>query len=162
MTSATAVKPIRRISKAATKTTLVKTGQADHRWWVVDATGYTLGRLAAEIAMRLMGKHKPSYTPNVDTGDFVIVLNCDKVKVTGRKVDARTYEYYTYYPGGRKVKTMKEMLAEHPETMFEATVRRMLPKNKLGEQMLGKLKVFKGDKHNHAAQRPEVWKPVVK
>jgi large subunit ribosomal protein L13 len=148
-------KPIRRLAKGAGRTTLAKVGQVDAKWYVVDATGKTLGRLASAIAVRLMGKHKPIYTPHVDTGDYIIVLNTAKVKASGRKMDQREYEYYTYYPGGRGVATMKDLLAKKPNTVFELAVRRMLPKSKLGEQMLRKLKCFKDDKHPHAAQRPE-------
>jgi large subunit ribosomal protein L13 len=155
MSTATAAKPITRLANSAGKTTIAKCGHADQRWYVVDAAGKTLGRLASAVAMRLMGKHKPIYTTNVDTGDFIIVLNTDKVKASGRKMDQRTYEYYTYYAGGRKISTMKDMLARNPEKMFELAVRRMLPKTKLGEQMGSKLKCFRGDKHDHAAQRPE-------
>lgn len=161
MSTATVEKPIRRIAKPATRTTLAKVGHNDARWYVVDATGMTLGRLAAAVATRLMGKHKPTYTPNVDTGDFVIVLNTSKIKVSGRKADQRQYEKYTYYPGGHKVVSHKELQAQHPSTLFQHAVRRMLPKSKLGEQMLKKLKCFKDDKHPHASQRPEAWKPAL-
>lgn len=155
MSTATAAKPIRRIKSTTGKTTIAKVGHADHQWVVVDAAGKTLGRLASAVAMRLMGKHKPIYTPNVDTGDFVIVLNTDKVKVTGRKMDQRTYEYYTYYAGGRKVIPMKEMIQKNPEKMFELAVKRMLPKTKLGEQMAKKLKCYRGAEHPHASQQPQ-------
>jgi len=155
MTTAAVAKPIRRIAKPAGRTTLAKVGHVDARWFVVDATGKTLGRLASSVAVRLMGKHKPIYTPHVDTGDFIIVLNTSKVKVSGRKLDQRVYDYYTYYPGGRGTATMKDLLARKPNTVFEMAVRRMLPKNKLGEQMLRKLKCFQDDQHSHAAQRPE-------
>jgi large subunit ribosomal protein L13 len=159
MSTATVSKPIRSIAKPAARTTLAKVGHTDQRWYVVDATGLTLGRLASAIAMRLMGKHKPTYTPTVDTGDFVVVLNTAKIKVSGRKLDQREYDYYTYYPGGHGVVTMKDLLARKPNTVFQHAVRRMLPKTKLGEQMLGKLKCYKDDKHPHSAQRPEVWSP---
>lgn len=153
--AATAKKKTLRLATSAGKTTLAKVGHTDARWFVVDADGKTLGRLASAIATRLMGKHKPIYTPNVDTGDFVIVLNSAKIKVTGRKADQREYEYYTYYAGGRKVKALKELQARKPNVIIEAAVRRMLPKTKLGEQMLSKLKVYKDTNHPHAAQRPE-------
>lgn len=161
MSTATVSKPIRHIGKPATRTTLAKVGQVDARWYVVDAAGLTLGRLATVIAMRLMGKHKPTYTPTVDTGDFVVVLNTSKLKVSGRKLDQRTYEYYTYYPGGHGVVTMKDLMARHPSTVFQHAVRRMLPKTKLGDQMLSKLKCYDDTKHPHVAQRPEVWTPKV-
>jgi large subunit ribosomal protein L13 len=153
--AAVAAKPIRRIAKSAGRTTLAKVGQVDARWYVVDATDRTLGRLASAVAMRLMGKHKPIYTPHVDTGDFIIVLNTAKVKVSGRKAEQREHDYYTYYQGGRGVATLKDLLARKPNTVFELAVRRMLPKSKLGEQMLRKLKCFKDAQHPHAAQRPE-------
>jgi len=152
--SATA-KPVRRIAKPAGRTTLAKVGHVDHKWFVVDATDKTLGRLASRVAVMLMGKHKPIYTPHIDTGDFIIVLNTSKVKVSGRKMEQREYDYYTYYPGGRGRAVMKDLHARRPNTVFEMAVRRMLPKNKLGEQMLGKLKCYKDATHPHAAQRPE-------
>ncbi len=148
-------KPIRRLAKGAGRTTLAKVGHVDARWYVVDATDKTLGRLASAVAMRLMGKHKPIYTPHVDTGDFIVVLNTSKVKVSGRKAEQREYDYYTYYPGGRGKAQLKDLLQRKPNTVFEMAVRRMLPKNKLGEQMLRKLKCFEDAKHDHAAQRPE-------
>ena len=155
MTTAAPAKPIRRIAKSAGKTTLAKTGHVDARWYIVDAAGKTLGRLASEVAMRLMGKHKPIYTPNVDTGDYIIVINTAQIKVSGRKLDQRQYDYYTYYPGGHGVATMKDLLARKPNTVFEMAVRRMLPKSSMGEKMLRKLKCYKDDKHQHTAQRPE-------
>ena len=155
MTTALATKPIRRIGNSACKTTLAKVGHVDARWLVVDADGKSLGRLASAVAMRLMGKHKPTYTTSVDTGDFVVVLNTAKVKVSGRKAEQREHEYYTYYPGGRHVKTHKDLMERHPNKIIELAVRRMLPKTKLGEQMLRKLKCYKDADHPHAAQRPE-------
>jgi len=156
MTTASApAKPIRRIAKSAGRTTLAKVGHVDARWYIVDATGKTLGRLASAVAVRLMGKHKPIYTPNVDTGDFIVIVNSAKIKVSGRKLEQREYDYYTYYPGGRGVSDLKTLLARKPNTVFELAVRRMLPKSKLGEQMLSKLKCYKDEKHPHAAQRPE-------
>ncbi len=155
MTTAAPAKPIRRIAKPAGKTTLAKVGHTDARWYVVDAAGKTLGRLAAEVATRLMGKHKPIYTANVDTGDFMVVINTAQLKVSGRKLEQREYDYYTYYPGGRGSATLKELLARKPNTVFEMAVRRMLPKSSMGEQMLRKLKCYKDEKHPHAAQRAE-------
>jgi large subunit ribosomal protein L13 len=155
MTTAAVAKPIRRIASPAGRTTLARVGHVDARWFVVDATDKTLGRLASAVAVRLMGKHKPIYTPNVDTGDFIIVINTAKVKVSGRKLEQREYDYYTYYPGGRGKATLKDLLARKPNIVFQMAVRRMLPKSKLGEQMLRKLKCFKDDQHTHAAQRPE-------
>ena len=161
MSTTTVAKPIRHIGKPATRTTLAKVGHTDPRWYVVDAAGQTLGRLASAVAVRLMGKHKPTYTDNVDTGDFIVVLNTAKVKVSGRKAEQRAYDKYTYYPGGHKVVPHKEFQAQHPVALFQHSVRRMLPKNKLGSEMLKKLKCFKDEKHPHAAQRPEVWQPKI-
>jgi large subunit ribosomal protein L13 len=155
VTPSPAAKPVRRLAKGAGRTTIAKVGQVNAKWYVVDATGKTLGRLASAVAVRLMGKHKPIYTPHVDTGDYIIVLNTAKVKTSGRKLDQRKYDYYTYYPGGHGIATMKDLLARKPNTVFELAVRRMLPKSKLGEQMLRKLKCFKDGNHDHAAQRPE-------
>jgi len=155
MSTATVTKPVRRIAKPATRTTIAKVGHTDAKWYVVDAAGKTLGRLASKIAVRLMGKHKPIYTPNVDVGDFIVVLNTAQVKVSGKKAEQREYDYYTYYPTGRRVKPLKELQAKKPNLIVEMAVRRMLPKSKLGEQMLTKLKCFDGDKHTHTAQRPE-------
>ena len=149
------MKPIRRLARSAGRTTIAKADYADASWYIVDAADKTLGRLASSIAVRLMGKHKPIYTPHVDTGDYIVVVNTAKVKVSGRKLDQREYDYYTYYPGGRGTATMKDLLARKPNTVLEMAVRRMLPKNKLGEQMLRKLKCYRDDKHPHAAQRPE-------
>lgn len=150
-----AEQPIRRISKAAARTTLARVGHTDNRWYVVDATDKTLGRLASAVAVRLMGKHKPIYTPTVDTGDFIVVINTSKIKVTGRKLQQREYDYYTYYTSGRKVTSMRDLLDRHPNTVFELAVRRMLPKTTMGVQMLRKLKCYKNADHPHAAQRPE-------
>ncbi len=130
----------------------------DRSWFVVDATDQVLGRLAVRIANVLMGKHKPTYTPHVDTGDFVIVLNAGKVKVTGDKKQDVVYERYSGYPGGHKLIPMQTMLATHPERVLHAAVRRMLPKNKLATHMLSKLKLYAGDTHPHQAQMPEPMK----
>jgi len=155
MSTATLEKPIRRLGKPSCRTTLAKVGHADNRWYVVDANGKNLGRLASEVAMRLMGKHKPTYTPTVDTGDFIVVLNTSKVTVTGRKLEQREYDYYTYHTSGRKVVPMKELLAKHPNKVFEQAVRRMLPKTTMGVSMFKKLKCYPDTEHPHAAQRPE-------
>jgi large subunit ribosomal protein L13 len=135
-----------------------KPGEIKAAWHVVDATGVVLGRLAARISMILQGKTKPTYTPHVDTGDFVIVLNADKVKVTGRKADVIEYDTYSHYPGGRHLYTYKRMNQLHPERVIELAVKRMLPKNRLGRHMLTKLKIFNGDKHPHSAQQPKELK----
>ena len=123
----------------------------------MDASGLILGRLATKIATVLMGKHKPTYTPHVDVGDFVVVTNAEKVRLTGRKLDEITYDRYSYYPGGWKSVTARQMLDKHPERVLSEAVRRMLPKNALGRKMLKKLKVYAGEQHPHAAQQPVAW-----
>jgi large subunit ribosomal protein L13 len=123
----------------------------------VDATDCVVGRLATNIATVLMGKHKPIYTPHVDTGDCVVVTNAEKVRLTGRKLDERTYDRYSYHPGGWKSVTAREMLAKQPERVLSEAVRRMLPKSALGRKMLKKLKVYAGDAHPHQAQQPVPW-----
>ena len=137
------------------KSFLAKNGDVEPKWLVVDAEGAILGRMAAKIAPILMGKNKPTYTPHVDTGDYVIVVNADKIKVTGKKAQVKEYDYYTHHPGGRKIVSFADMMARKPEKVIELAVRRMLPKNKLGRQMLKKLKVYRGPEHEHHAQRPE-------
>ncbi|MGD1276513.1 MAG: 50S ribosomal protein L13 [Tepidisphaeraceae bacterium] len=139
-------------------TYMAKPGEIQAQWYVVDATDQVLGRLAARIATVVQGKHKPTYTPHVDTGDFVIVLNAQKVKVTGKKADALEYETYSHYPGGRHLYSFKTMRAKHPEKLLELAVRRMLPKSKLGRNLLGKVKIYRDDRHPHAAQRPKELK----
>ncbi|HPQ43750.1 MAG TPA: 50S ribosomal protein L13 [Syntrophales bacterium] len=121
-------------------------------WYLVNADGKVLGRLAAEIARRLRGKHKPVYTPHIDTGDFIVVVNADKIAVTGKKLTDKIYYHHSGYPGGLKSATASKMLAEKPEELLRIAVRGMLPKNNLGRQMLTKLKVYKGDTHPHKAQ----------
>jgi large subunit ribosomal protein L13 len=124
-------------------------------WYVVDASGKTLGRLATELATRLRGKHKAEYTPHVDTGDHIIVLNAEKVRVTGNKLKDKVYYWHTGAIGGIKSRSLEKMLAEHPERAIEFAVKGMLPKNPLGRAMFKKLHVFAGDKHPHAAQQPK-------
>ncbi len=140
-----------------TKTTLI-TQPATKSWYHVDATNQVLGRLASRIAMVLMGKHKPSYTSHVDTGDFVVVTNCTKIKITGKKVEQKTYNYFTRYPGGYKQVSWSKMLEKHPDRLLRLVVKRMLPKNALGQRMLKKLKAYAGDEHPHQAQQPEPMK----
>src|SRR5215212_12014438 len=135
-----------------------KPGEIQMDWHVVDATDKVLGRLAAKIAMIVQGKTKPTYTPHVDTGDFVIVVNADKVRVTGRKAEVVEYDTYSRYPGGRHVYSFEVMHRKHPEKLLELAVRRMLPKNRLARTMLGKLKIYRGDTHPHAAQQPKQLK----
>jgi large subunit ribosomal protein L13 len=127
-------------------------------WHVVDATDQVLGRLAARLAIIVQGKHKPTYTPHVDTGDFVIVVNADKLRVTGRKAETIEYDTYSRYPAGRHVYSYKTMIANKPEKVLELAVRRMLPKSKMGRNILGKLKIFRGTEHPHAAQQPKPLK----
>jgi len=134
---------------------MAKKNQVEQKWRVVDADGAILGRMAAKIAPILMGKTKPCYTPHVDTGDYVIVVNADKIKVTGKKAEQKQYDHYTHYPGGHKYVSFAEMMERKPERVIELAVRRMLPKNRLGKQMLKKLKVYKGPGHEHQAQQPE-------
>jgi large subunit ribosomal protein L13 len=139
-------------------TYMAKRGEVEPQWLVVDASDQVLGRLAARLAVVLQGKHKPTYTPHVESGDFVIVVNAEKVRVTGRKADAMEYATYSRYPSGRHVYSYRHMIEHHPEKVIEITVRRMLPKNRLGRQLLTRLKVYRGDAHPHAAQQPRALK----
>ena len=138
----------------AQPTYIAKPGEVEQQWQIVDATDEILGRLASDIAVVLMGKHRPQYTPHVDCGDFVIVVNAEKVAMTGRKMDVRHYTWYTGYPGLR-LESYGDRRERKPEDLIYHAVRRMLPKNKIGRNMLLKLKIYKGDQHPHAAQRPE-------
>lgn len=137
------------------KTFQAKNEDLDKKWYVVDATGKTLGRLASQVASILRGKHKPTYTPHVDTGDFVIVVNADKVHLTGRKLQNKIYYRHTGYPGGLRTRTAREMLATRPERMIEMAVWGMLPHNSLGRRQIRKLKVYRDGVHPHEAQQPE-------
>ena len=128
----------------------------ERKWYVVDATGYTLGHLSSEIAKVLRGKNKPTYTPHIDTGDYVIVINAEHIKVTGKKLDQKIYYNHSDYVGGMKETTLKEMLAKKPERVIELAVKGMLPKGPLGREMITKLHVYAGAEHDHAAQKPEV------
>ncbi len=141
----------------AVKTYMAKKGEVQAKWLLVDATDKVVGRLAADLAVILQGKHRPQFTPHVDTGDFVIVVNAEKVKLTGEnKMAQRVFKRYSRYPGGYRETTAREMLATHPERVLTEAVRRMLPKSRLGRSMLQKLKVYAGGEHNHQAQQPEV------
>jgi large subunit ribosomal protein L13 len=131
-------------------------GEAQREWYVVDATGQTLGRLASKIAMVLRGKHKATYTPNVDMGDFVIVLNAGAVKLTGSKPDKKLYQRHTLYPGGIRTRVAKEVLANDPEHAIYEAVWGMMPKGPLGRRVIKKMKIYKGGEHEHAAQQPRV------
>ncbi len=140
------------------RTFTAKPEDIQREWFVVDAEGQTLGRLASRIAPILRGKHKPIYTPHMDCGDYVIVINAEKVRVTGRKLDQKIYYRHSGYPGGLKSISLRDQLAKHPERVIEAAVRGMLPKNKLGRRMFKKLKVYAGDSHPHQAQQPKPLK----
>lgn len=135
--------------------------EATHDWFVVDAAGQTVGRLASRIAHVLQGKHKAEYTRHTDTGDFVIVLNADKVVFTGRKLDQKKYHHYSGHPGGLTSVTARQQLDRHPERVIEAAVQGMVPRNRLGRAMLSKLKVYTGDTHPHAAQTPKPFPEYV-
>ncbi len=135
---------------------MASTAAVERKWYVVDATGYTLGRLSSEIAKILRGKNKPIYTPHIDTGDYVIVINADKIKVTGKKLLQKVYYNHSDYVGGMKETTLKEMLEKKPERVIELAVKGMLPKGPLGREMYTKLHVYAGAEHPHAAQKPEV------
>ncbi len=132
-----------------------KAGDVEQRWLHVDADGQVLGRLAVECARRLMGKHRPNWTPHVDTGDFIVVTNCEKVRVTGRKSEQKVYRHHTGYVGNLVEEPYERVLERHPERIIELAVRRMLPKTKLGRRMFSKLKVYAGSEHPHQAQNPE-------
>ena len=140
------------------KTYMAKAETVERKWYVVDATGLTLGRLASRVAAVLRGKTKPNYTPNVDTGDFVIVINTDKVVLTGKKLENKYYRYHTGYIGGLKEIPYKKMMEEKSDLAVYEAVKGMLPKNSLGRAMIKKLRVYKGEKHNHEAQKPETLK----
>lgn len=128
----------------------------ERKWYVVDATGHTLGRLSSEIASILRGKNKPTFTPHMDTGDYVIVVNADKIKVTGKKMDQKIYYHHSDYVGGMKETTLKEMMAKKPENVITLAIKGMLPKGPLGRAMIKKLHVYAGPEHEQAAQKPEV------
>ena len=138
------------------KSYIAKAQEVEKKWYVVDAAGKPLGRVASQVATILRGKHKPTFTPNVDCGDFVIVINAEKVVLTGKKLDQKMLRKHSGYVGGLKEIPYREVLAKKPEFAFEEAVRRMLPSGVLGRQMLKKLKVYKGSEHEHAAQKPEV------
>jgi large subunit ribosomal protein L13 len=135
-------------------TFMAKKGEVPQRWFVIDAADQVVGRLAVQIANVLRGKHRPEYTPHVDTGEFVVVVNADKVKFTGNKWDAKVYQAYSHYAGGLRETTARQMLAKKPEHILREAVRRMVPRNKLGRQQMTKLKVYAGPQHPHQAQQP--------
>ena len=138
------------------KTYMANPAKVEKKWYVVDAEGQTLGRLASEVAKVLRGKNKPVYTPHIDTGDYVIIINAEKVAVTGKKLDQKVYYHHSDYVGGMKETTLKEMMAKKPEKVLELAVKGMLPKGPLGRSMIKKLHVYAGPEHKHEAQKPEV------
>ena len=138
------------------KTYMANPDKIERKWYVVDASGYTLGRLASEVAKVLRGKNKPEFTPHIDTGDNVIVINAEKIKVTGKKLDQKVYYHHSDYVGGMKETTLREMMAKKPEQVIELAVKGMLPKGPLGRTMIKKLHVYAGAEHAHQAQKPEV------
>ena len=138
-----------------TKSYMAKKDQVPQRWLLVDADGAVLGRMAAKIAVMLMGKDKPTWTPHVDVGDYIVVINAEKVKVTGAKAEQKFYDSYSRYPSGYKIVPFARMLAKKPEFIIQTAVRKMLPKTQMGKRALKKLKVFRGPKHEHQAQEPE-------
>jgi large subunit ribosomal protein L13 len=142
------------------KTYSVKRDELLARWYVIDAEGQVLGRLATQIATILRGKHKPTYSPHLNGGDFVIVVNAAKVAVTGNRLDQKVYYRHSQYPGGLKQETLRDALKKHPERVIERAVKGMIPHNRLGAQMLQRLKVYAGPEHPHQAQQPVVWEPL--
>jgi large subunit ribosomal protein L13 len=138
-------------------TKFISTEKADRRWYVVDAKDQVLGRLASQVASIIRGKNKPSFSPNADTGDFVVVINAEQIKVTGKREFLKEYFHHSGYPGGLKKKSFSELMATKPEMIIESAVHGMLPKNRLGNQLIKKLKVYAGSEHPHAAQKPEVY-----
>jgi large subunit ribosomal protein L13 len=136
----------------------IEEGDLPRGWWLIDATDQVVGRLAVQIANILRGKHRPEYTPHVDTGEYVIVVNADKVKFTGRKWQTKTYQAYSHYPGGLKTTTARELLQRRPERILELAVKRMVPRNRLGRQQMTKLKIYAGPSHPHQAQQPQEFK----
>ena len=137
---------------------MAKPGVVPQNWHVIDAAGQVVGRLAVAIANILRGKHRPEYTPHIDTGEFVIVINADKVKFTGKKLEQKTYSAYSHYPGGLRTVTARQVMAKHPERIIESAVRRMVPRNRLGRQQMTKLKIYAGPDHPHQAQQPKELK----
>jgi large subunit ribosomal protein L13 len=146
-------KPIEKSLKA---THFTHNDEVNKKWYVVDANGKTLGRFASEVAKIIWGKNNPRFTPNVDTGDFVVVINAEKVKLTGKRESLKEYKHHSLYPGGQKTKTFKELIAKHPDRVITKAVRGMLPKTKLGNKLITKLKVYAGEVHPHQAQTPIV------
>jgi large subunit ribosomal protein L13 len=143
----------------AMSTFMAKKSELPQRWYVIDATEQVVGRLAVQIATILRGKHRPEYTPHLDTGEFVIVINAEKVRLTGKKWDTKTYHWYTRYPGGLKEVSARNLLAKHPDRILREAVRRMVPRTPLGRKQMTKLKIYAGPSHPHQAQQPQELKP---
>ena len=139
-------------------TFMAKPGQVQQRWFLFDATDQVVGRLAVQIATILRGKHRPEYTPHIDTGEYVVVINAEKVRFTGKKLDSQTYSHYSHHAGGLRVVTAREQLAKAPEQVLLSAVRRMVPRNRLGRAQMTKLKVYAGTSHPHQAQQPQEFK----
>lgn len=139
------------------KSYMAKEHEIERKWYIIDAENKVLGRMATEVATILRGKNKPIYTPHVDTGDFVIIINAEKIKLTGKKLEQKNYTYHTGYPGGLKQVPYKNLIVKNPEKIIELAVKGMLPKNSLGRSMFRKLKVYRGTEHGHEAQKPEVY-----
>ena len=139
-------------------TFMAKPSQVPQRWFVIDATDQVVGRLAVQIANILRGKHRPEYTPHIDTGEFVIVVNAEKVRFTGKKMETKTYHWYTRYPGGLKEARARDVIRAHPDRILREAVKRMVPRNKLGRQQMTKLKIYGGPSHPHQAQQPVEFK----
>lgn len=131
-----------------------KAGTTEEKWYVVDANGKILGRMASEVAKIIRGKNNPQFTPNIDTGDFVVVINAEKVRLTGKRESLKEYKHHSLYPGGQKIRTFKELIQKHPDRVIQLAVKRMLPKTKLGDKLINKLKVYAGETHPHKAQNP--------
>lgn len=144
------------------KTYHQKASEIQRDWYVVDATDEVLGRLATQIATLLRGKHKPTYTPSNDGGDFVVVVNCEKIRIMGKKADQKMYYRHSGYPGGIKETSYKMMLSKHPDRILRIAVKGMLPKNRMGRRLIGKLRIYAGPNHPHAAQQPKAWTPPYK
>ncbi|HZZ78410.1 MAG TPA: 50S ribosomal protein L13 [Gemmataceae bacterium] len=130
----------------------------EQQWWVIDATDQVVGRLAATVATIVRGKHKPQFTPNQDMGDFVIILNAEKVKFTGKKLEQKTYQTYSHYPGGQKIIPASELMEKHPERILISAIKRMVPRTRLGRVQMAKVKIYKGSQHPHQAQQPKEFK----
>jgi large subunit ribosomal protein L13 len=143
------------IEKSHKTSRFTKSEEADSKWYVVDANGKVLGRMASEIAKVIRGKNNPKFTPNADTGDFVVVINAEKVRLTGKRENLKDYKHHSLYPGGQKVRSFKEMITKHPDKVIRYAVRGMLPKTKLGDKLINKLKVYAGENHPHSSQTPE-------